>query len=57
MLLKLTKDLRNYCRQKEIDYIDNSNITEDSLGAKKTHLNSKGNSFFTNYLLKSLNDI
>ena len=34
------KRLRNYCRQKDIDYIDNSNITEDSLGVKKLHLNS-----------------
>ena len=24
------KRLRNYCRQKDIDYMDNSNITEDS---------------------------
>ena len=40
------KRLRNYCRQKDIDYIDNSNITEDSLGVMKLHLNRKGNSFF-----------
>ena len=34
-----------YCRQKHVDYIDNSNITEDSLGEKKLHLNHKANSF------------
>ena len=43
---------RNYHHQKDIDYIDNSNITEDSLGVKKVDLNRKGNSFFGNNLLK-----
>ena len=51
------KRLRNYCRQKDIDYIDNSNITEDSLGVKKLHLNRKGNSFFAKHLLKYLNNV
>ena len=51
------KRLRNYCRQKDIDYIDNSNITEDSLGVKKLHLNRKGNSFFAKKLLKYLNNV
>ena len=40
------KRLKNYCRQKDIGYIDNGNITEDSLAIKKLHLNRKGNSFF-----------
>ena len=31
------KRLKNYCRQKDIGYIDNSNITEDLLGIKKLH--------------------
>ena len=48
------KRLRNYCRQKDIDYIDNSNIAEDSLGVKKLHLNRKGNRFFAKNLLKYL---
>ena len=47
------KRLRNYCRQKDVDYIDNSNIIEDSLGI----LNRKGNSFFAMNLLKYLNDV
>ena len=51
------KRLNNYCRQKDIDYIDNSNITEDSLGIKKLHLNRKGNSFFAKNLLKYLNNV
>ena len=46
------KRLRNYSRQKDIDYIDNSNTTEDSLGVKKLHLNCKGNSFFCKEFVK-----
>ena len=51
------KRLRNYCRQKDIDYIGNSNITEDSLGVKKLRLNRKGNSCFAKNLLKYLNNV
>ena len=50
---KTNKRLRNYCRQKDVDYIDNTNIIEDSLGI----LNGKGNSFFAKNLLKYLNDV
>ena len=35
--------LRNFCNQKNIDYIDNTNIKEDHLGNKKLHLNKRGN--------------
>ena len=51
------KRLRNYCCQKDIDYIDNSNITKYSLGIKKLHLNRKGNTFFAKNLLKYLNSV
>ena len=51
------KRLRNYCCQEDIDYVDNSDITEDSLGVKRLHLNSKGNSFFAKNLLKYLKDV
>ena len=51
------KRLMNYCCQKDIDYIDNSNITEDSLGVKKLHLNRKGNCFFAKILLKYLDNV
>ena len=50
---KLTENiqrLKNYCRQKDINYIENSNINEDSLGVKKLHLNRKGNSCFAKNL-------
>ena len=51
------KRLKNYCRQKDIGYLDNSNITEDSLGIKNLHLIRKGNSFFAKNLLKYLNNV
>ena len=51
------KRLKNYCRQKDIGYIDNYSIAEDSLGIKKLHLNRKGNSFFAKNLLKYLNNV
>ena len=38
--------LRNFCNQKNINYIDNTNIREDHLGIKKLHLNKRGNSVF-----------
>ena len=51
------KRLKNCCHQKGIGYIDNSNITEDSLGIKKLHLNRKGNNFFAKNLVKYLNNV
>ena len=36
--------LRNFCNQKNIDYIDDTNIKEDHQGNKKLHLNKGGNS-------------
>ena len=33
--------LKNYCSQKNIDFIQNSNIMEEHLGIKKLHLNKK----------------
>ena len=46
--------LRNFCNQKNIDYIDNTNIKEDHLGNKKLHLNKRGNSVFAQNLLRYL---
>ena len=51
------KRLRKYCCQKDIDYIDNSNITEDLSGVKKLHLNRKGKSFFAKNFSKYLNNV
>ena len=46
------KRLKNYCKQKNIDFVDNSSITEEHLGSKKLHLNKRGNSFFSKEYLK-----
>ena len=43
--------LKNYCSQKKLDYIENTNIKEEHLGVKKPHLNKRGNSLLaTNFL-------
>ena len=36
--------LKNDCKQKNIGFVDNSNIIEEPLGSKKLHLNKRGNS-------------
>ena len=46
--------LKNYCSQKNIDFIQNTNIMEEHLGIKKLHLNKKGNSLLANNFLKYL---
>ena len=46
--------LKIYCSQKNIDFIQNSNIMEEHLGVKKLHLNKKGNSLLANNFLKYL---
>ena len=40
--------LKNYCQQKHLDFIDNSNILEEHLGNRKRHLNKRGNSVLAN---------
>ena len=44
--------LKNYCSQKNIDFIDN--LKEEHLGQKKLHLNKKGNSILAKKNLKFL---
>ena len=46
--------LRNFLNQRNIDYIDNTNIKEDHLGNKKFHLNKRGNSVFPQNVLRYL---
>ena len=48
--------LKNYCKQKNIDFVDNDNIIEEHLGSKKLHLNKRGNSILTKNILKYLRD-
>ena len=42
-VLEVNSHLKNYCSQKNIDFIDNNNIKEEHLGLKKLHLNKRGN--------------
>ena len=46
--------LKNYCKQKNIDFVDNSNIIEEHLGSKKLHLNKRNNSILAKNILKYL---
>ena len=41
-----TTRLKNYCGQKGISFIENSNTKETHLGKKKLYLNKTGKSFF-----------
>ena len=43
--------IKNFCQQKGIGYIDNSNITENHLRMKKVNLNSKRNTAFAKNLI------
>ena len=38
--------LKNFCAQKNIDFIDNTNLKEEHLSNKKLHLNKRGNTVF-----------
>ena len=38
--------LKNFCKQKNLSFIDNSNLKEEHLGLKKLHLNRIDNSIF-----------
>ena len=46
--------LKNFCKRKNISFIDNSNLKEEHLGLKKSHLNRIGNSIFANNFLRYL---
>ena len=46
--------LKNYCQQKHLDFIDNSNILEEHLGNRKLHLSKRGNSVLANNFIKYL---
>ena len=46
--------LKNFCKQKNLSLIDNSNLKEEHLGLKKLHLNRIGNSIFAKNVLSYL---
>ena len=43
--------LKNFCKQKNISFADNSNLKEEHLGLKKSHLNRIGNSILAKNFL------
>ena len=53
---EINQRLKNYCRQKYVDFVDNSNIVEEHLGSKKFHLNQRGNCLLAKNILKYLKD-
>ena len=46
--------LKDYCQQKHLDFIDNSNVLEEHLGNRKLHLNKRGNSVLANNFIEYL---
>ena len=55
-LVRQIKDFKNYCKQKNNDFVDNSNIIEQHLGIKKLHLNKRSNSILVRNIFKYLKD-
>ena len=53
-VVEVNSRLKNFCAQKNIDFIDNMNIKEKHLGNKKLHLNKRENTVLANNLLKYL---
>ena len=43
-VIKTNKHLENYCKQQNLDFIDNSNIKKSSLNSIGLHLQERGNS-------------
>ena len=43
--------LKNFCKQKNLGFIENSNLKDNHLAAKKLHLNRKGDSIFAKNLI------
>ena len=48
--------LKNYSKQKNIHFVDNSNIIEEHLGGKELNLNKRGNSILANNILSYVRD-
>ena len=46
--------LKNYCSQKKLNQIENTNIKEERLGVKKVHLNKRGKSLLATSFLRNL---
>ena len=53
-VVEVNSRLKNFCAQKNINFIDNTIVKEEHLGNKKLHLNKRGNTVLVNNLLKYL---
>ena len=51
---KINTNLKNYCNQQNIGFIDNSNVTKLDLTAKGLHLKERGSSKLANNFLNYL---
>jgi len=52
---EINERLKNFCKQQNINFLNNDNIDERLLGMKGLHLNKKGNSKFASNLLSVIN--
>ena len=50
-VVKLNNELKAFCDDNLLDYIDNENIDESCLGIKKLHLNRKGNAYLAKNII------
>ena len=50
-VVKLNNELKAFCDENLLDYIDNENIDESCLGIKKLHLNRKGNAYLAKNII------
>ena len=49
------KNLKNYCEQNNLGYIDNTNIGEEHLGRGKHHMSKRGTSILANNFINYMN--
>ena len=54
--MRQINDWKTIANKKNIDFVDNNNITEEQIGSKKLHFNKRGNSILAKNILKYLRD-
>ena len=52
---EFNKNLKNYCDQNNLGYIDNTNIGEEHLGRGKLHMSKRGTSILANNFINYMN--
>ena len=53
----LNSRVKDFCRNQQIKFLDNSNLNDACLAAKKLHLNKRGNSYLANNFLKVISEL